>query len=77
MPKLYHNAYNYSIILFTPTIKRPNHRAFYSYRKPAGITLSLFSCHPCLFLVISDFLFHDDSRLELNDQFLGRDYFDA
>ena len=32
---------------------------------------------PAYILVIADFLFHDDSRLELDDQLIGRDYFDA
>ena len=32
---------------------------------------------PACILVITDFLFHDDSRLELYDQLIGRDYFDA
>lgn len=32
---------------------------------------------PACHLLISDFLLHDDSRLELDNQLLGRDYLDA
>ena len=43
----------------------------------AGIPFPYLVVIPASHLLISDFLLHDDSRLELDNQLLGRDYLDA